>query len=203
VQRATFATVSHGAPRGTGDDSRVWMNEARTSTRSARRLVMMNSRWARFMGVAIAAIAAGLALCAEAASSDDQKLHVAAAPADFAVLGIDEWWYFDGLLDDGTVVVVWFGDNWFYGSHNRAVTLERHSGVFRARVGFEHIGIRSQPKNPSPRAGSGVLVALNQERAIGFGECHKGRHDASIRLIILQVRDHALHGGHEREAVAG
>jgi hypothetical protein len=53
---------------------------------------MMNSRWARFMGVAIAAIAAGLALCAEAASSDDQKLHVAAAPADFAVLGIDEWW---------------------------------------------------------------------------------------------------------------
>ena len=26
------------------------------------------------------------------------------------------WWYFDGLLDDGTVVVVWFGDNWLYGS---------------------------------------------------------------------------------------
>ena len=32
-----------------------------------------------------------------------------------------EWWYFDGLLDDGTVVVVWFGDNWLYGSHKRAV----------------------------------------------------------------------------------
>jgi hypothetical protein len=27
-------------------------------------------------------------------------------------------------LDDGTVVVVWFGDNWLYGSHKRTVTLE-------------------------------------------------------------------------------
>ena len=104
---------------------------------------MMNSRWARFMGVAVGVIAAGLASCAEAPSSDGQKLHVAASPADFAALGIGqkiaiwedgrrtpksadtfEWWYFDGLLDDGTVVVVWFGDNWFYGSHNRAVTIE-------------------------------------------------------------------------------
>jgi hypothetical protein len=95
------------------------------------------------MGVAVAAIAMHLASYAEAASSGDQKLHVASAPADFAALGIGqkvaiwedgrrtpksadtfEWWYFDGLLDDGTVVVVWFGDNWFYGSHNRAVTME-------------------------------------------------------------------------------
>jgi hypothetical protein len=107
------------------------------------RLVMMNSRWARFMGVVVGAIAVGFASGAEAASSDDQKLHVAATPADFAALGIGqkiavwedgrrtpksadtfEWWYFDGLLDDGTVVVVWFGDNWFYGSHERAVTVE-------------------------------------------------------------------------------
>lgn len=104
---------------------------------------MMNSRWARFMGVVFGAIAVGFALGAQAASSDDQKLHVAATAADFAALGIGqkiaiwedgrrtpksadtfEWWYFDGLLDDGTVVVVWFGDNWFYGSHNRAVTIE-------------------------------------------------------------------------------
>jgi hypothetical protein len=104
---------------------------------------MMNSRWARFMGVAVGAIAVGLVLRAEAASSEDQRLHVAAAPADYAALGIGqkiaiwedgrrtpksadtfEWWYFDGLLDDGTVVVVWFGDNWFFGSHNRAVTME-------------------------------------------------------------------------------
>src|SRR5260370_36598426 len=104
---------------------------------------MMNFRWAQFMGVAVGVIAAGLASCAVAPSSDGQKLHVAAAPADFATLGIGqkiaiwedgrrtpksadtfEWWYFDGLLDDGTVVVVWFGDNWLYGSHNRAVTIE-------------------------------------------------------------------------------
>jgi len=104
---------------------------------------MMNFRWAQFMGVAVGVIAAGLASCAVAPSSDGQKLHVAAAPADFATLGIGEkiaiwedgrrtpksadtfeWWYFDGLLDDGTVVVVWFGDNWFYGSHDRVVTVE-------------------------------------------------------------------------------
>jgi len=121
----------------------VSINEDCTGTQYARRLVMMKSRWARFMGVAVGAIAVGLAWCAEAASADDQKLHVAATPADFAALGIGqkiaiwedgrrtpksadtfEWWYFDGLLDDGTVVVVWFGDNWFYGSHNRAVTIE-------------------------------------------------------------------------------
>jgi hypothetical protein len=103
----------------------------------------MNSRWARFVSIAVGAIAVGLASCAVTPSSEDQKLHVAATPADFAALGIGqkvaiwedgrrtpksantfEWWYFDGLLDDGTVVVVWFGDNWFYGSHNRAVTLE-------------------------------------------------------------------------------
>jgi hypothetical protein len=104
---------------------------------------MINSRWDRFIGVAVGAIAVGLALRAEAASSNNQTLHVAATPADFAALGIGqkiavwedgrrttksadtfEWWYFDGLLDDGTVVVVWFGDNWFYGSHERAVTIE-------------------------------------------------------------------------------
>jgi len=103
----------------------------------------MNSRWAGFMGVAVGAIAVGSASCAVAPSSEDQKLHVAATPADFAALGLSqkiaiwedgrrtpkstdtfEWWYFDGLLDDGTVVVVWFGDNWFYGSHDRAVTIE-------------------------------------------------------------------------------
>src|ERR1700681_4013401 len=104
---------------------------------------MMNSRWARFLCVAVGAIAMGLALCAEAASSEDQRLHVAATPADFAALGIGqtiaiwedgrrtaksndtfEWWYFDGLLDDGTVVVVWFGDNCSYEPHKRAVNVE-------------------------------------------------------------------------------
>jgi CrtC N-terminal lipocalin domain len=104
---------------------------------------MVSSEWVRLMGAAAGAIVVGLASYAEAASSDDQKLRLATAPADFADLGLGskiairedgrrttpsadtfEWWYFDGLLDDGTVVVVWFGDNWFYGSHKRAVSVE-------------------------------------------------------------------------------
>jgi hypothetical protein len=104
----------------------------------------MASGWISFMGVAVGAMAVGLAAFAEAASSsDDQKLHLATTPADFAALGLSqtiavredgrrtprstdtfEWWYFDGLLDDGSVVVVWFGDNWMYGSHKRAVDIE-------------------------------------------------------------------------------
>ena len=81
--------------------------------------------------------------CTPAPASDGAKLHLATDPMDFEALGIGkdiavredgrrtpqsseyfEWWYFDGLLDDGTVVVVWFGDNWFYGSHKRAVSIE-------------------------------------------------------------------------------
>jgi hypothetical protein len=103
----------------------------------------MNSHWIRLMGAAVGAMAVGVASFAGAASSGDQALHLAATPADFAALGIGqkiavredgrrtpksadtfEWWYFDGLMDDGTVLVVWFGDNWFYGSHKRAVSIE-------------------------------------------------------------------------------
>jgi hypothetical protein len=104
---------------------------------------MMKSCWARVVVVAVGALAGSLAACAVAPLSGDQKLHVAATPADYATLHLAqtiaiwedgrrtpssadtfEWWYFDGLLDDGTVVVVWFGDNWLYGSHTRAVTIE-------------------------------------------------------------------------------
>src|SRR5579863_4436958 len=103
----------------------------------------MKSCWARVMVVALGALAGSLAACAVAPLSGDQKLHVAATPADYATLHLGqtiaiwedgrrtqrsadtfEWWYFDGLLDDGTVVVVWFGDNWMYGSHKRAVDIE-------------------------------------------------------------------------------
>ncbi len=78
-----------------------------------------------------------------APTSSDAKLHLAAAPEDFKALGVGkeievredgrrtprssdyfEWWYFDGLFDDGTVFVVWFGDNWLYGSHKRALNID-------------------------------------------------------------------------------
>jgi hypothetical protein len=92
------------------------------------------------VGIALGALSVA---CTPAPISDDAKLHLATSLEDFKALGLQkdiavredgrrtpqspeyfEWWYFDGLLDDGTVVVVWFGDNWFYGSHKRAVDIE-------------------------------------------------------------------------------
>src|SRR6266851_10094806 len=103
---------------------------------------MANSSAVRLVGVALGALAVAWGSCA-APIFNDAKLHLAAAPEDFKALGIGqeievredgrrtpqssdyfEWWYFDALLDDGTVAVVWFGDNWFYGLHKRAVTIE-------------------------------------------------------------------------------
>jgi hypothetical protein len=94
------------------------------------------------MGVAFGVLALACSSCSTPVPAD-ARLHLAAAPADFRALGLGqqiavredgrrtprsskyfEWWYFDGLLDDGTVVVVWFGDNWLYGSHKRAVDIE-------------------------------------------------------------------------------
>jgi len=104
---------------------------------------MVRVRW---VAVALSvALSVALAACSTAptAVSGDERLHFQTTPADYAALGIGdtivpredgrrttpspenfEWWYFDGLLDDGTVIVVWFGDNWFYGSHKRAVNIE-------------------------------------------------------------------------------
>src|SRR5260370_14660824 len=94
------------------------------------------------VGVALGALAVACCSCA-APISNDAKLHLAASPEDFKALGIGkeievredgrrtpkspayfEWWYFDGLLDDGTVFVVWFGYNWLYGSHKRALNID-------------------------------------------------------------------------------
>jgi hypothetical protein len=103
---------------------------------------MANSSGAWLVAVGLGALAAASSAVA-APISDDAKLHLAATPEDFKALGLGkeievredgrrtpksaeyfEWWYFDGLLDDGTVVVIWFGDNWFYGSHKRAVNIQ-------------------------------------------------------------------------------
>ena len=81
---------------------------------------MANSIRARLVGVALGALAVACGSCTEPISND-AKLHLAAAPEDFKALGIGkeievredgrrtpkssdyfEWWYFDGLLDDGT-----------------------------------------------------------------------------------------------------
>ena len=35
-----------------------------------------------------------------------------------------EWWYFDARLEDGTKLIIWFSDNWFYGDQDRKVALE-------------------------------------------------------------------------------
>jgi hypothetical protein len=103
------------------------------------------NRLFRPLRLAVSMLAIGLAACSSMPASPDpaQKLHLRAAPNDFAELGLGttiekredgrrtppsaeffEWWYFDGLLDDGTVIVVWLGDNWLYGTHKRTVSIE-------------------------------------------------------------------------------
>jgi hypothetical protein len=102
-------------------------------------------RFSRYLSLAIGTLAIGLVACTttHAPLSETEKLHLRVSASDFAELGIGtaiekredgrrtpqspeffEWWYFDGLLDDGTVVVVWFGDNWLYGKHKRSVSIE-------------------------------------------------------------------------------
>ena len=99
---------------------------------------MCRMRW-----VAVA-LSVGLVACSTAptAVSESERFRFQTTPAEYAALGLShtivpredgrrttpspenfEWWYFDGLLDDGTVVVVWFGDNWLYGSHKRVVNI--------------------------------------------------------------------------------
>src|SRR5260370_42716189 len=107
-------------------------------------------RW--LVGVALGVLAIACSSCA-APISNDTKLHLAAAPEDFKAHGIGkeiavredgrrtpqssdnlEWWDFDGLFDDGTVFVIWFGDNWIYGAHKRALNIRRKPNVTPTRA---------------------------------------------------------------------
>ncbi len=76
-------------------------------------------------------------------TAPEQVVHFRDTPADFAQLGLTaqvvpredgrhtqpgsdeyEWWYLDGVAQDGTLVVVWFGDNWLVGTKTRQVAIE-------------------------------------------------------------------------------
>lgn len=84
-----------------------------------------------------------VALLLLAGCASHPALRLLDRPADYAQLGMTpavaaredgrrtrpgsddfEWWYLDGVAADGTVVVVWFGDNWLVGTHLRAVSIE-------------------------------------------------------------------------------
>lgn len=86
----------------------------------------------------------GCAWLPKAAPDNGKAFHLMTSDADFAKLRLDrkevklwedgrrtpqhvpyyEWWYFDGLLDDGTVIVAALSDNFPYGSGTRAVILD-------------------------------------------------------------------------------
>ncbi len=132
-----------GAAHQGGEEHRDLDPAVRPSLRRKCRLVVAaRAGLRRLVGVALCALAVLCSSCAPPISND-AKLHLAAAPEDFKSLGIGkeievredgrrtpqssdyfEWWYFDGLFDDGTVFVVWFGDNWLYGSHKRALNID-------------------------------------------------------------------------------
>src|SRR5260370_32096592 len=119
-----------GAAHQGGQDSRDLDPAVLPSLRRKCRLaVAVRAGLRRLVAVALCALAMACSSCAPI--SNDAKLHLATAPEDFKALGLGkeievredgrrtpqssdyfEWWYFDGLFDDGTVFVVWFGDNW-------------------------------------------------------------------------------------------
>ena len=57
-------------------------------------------------------------MTAEAVARWEDGYHTPKSGAEY------EWWYFDGLLEDGTTVVVWFGNRWPPGEEGWRVNLE-------------------------------------------------------------------------------
>jgi hypothetical protein len=99
-----------------------------------------NHKWLAFLGVVALAVAIAVVTNHTAPQED---LHFESSAQDYARLGLTpgkieawedgrrtpksaqyfEWWYFDAVMNDGTIVVITFGDNWSYGSHTRNVAL--------------------------------------------------------------------------------
>ncbi len=110
--------------------------------REAPEVIMANLSWARWVGVALGAFAMACGSSARRFPATQSftwwQLRKTSKPSASERKSRSEKMgggrrnprinssggIFDGLLDDGTVVVVWFGDNWFYGSHKRAVSIQ-------------------------------------------------------------------------------
>ena len=108
------------------------------------RIIMIKYRLALIAASMMAIAIMGCAGLPMASPGNHNDFYLMTSDADFAKLGLDrnevkpwedgrrapknlayfEWWYFDGLLDDGTVIVAWFGENWPYGSGTGNVNIE-------------------------------------------------------------------------------
>jgi hypothetical protein len=119
---------------------------------------MMISRWARFIGVAVGAMAVGLVLRAEAASSEDQRLHVAAMPADYAALGISQE---IAIWEDGrrTPKSADTFEHWLAAANLQSLDSRRGSLPHTFQSGYARPDGRADPARSSSGPGGGNIHA--------------------------------------------